>query len=265
MKSKKDNKINDEDYVLIFLSKQKNWLVKVESGKSFHTHRGLLNFDSIIGQEYGSTSITSLGEIMWILKPTIYDFVLKCRRLTQIVYPKDLGVIAARTGLSPGKIVVESGTGSGSLTMFAANLVKPSGHVYSFEIRPEFLKIAENNIIRAGLSKNVTIKLCDAKEGLNIIDADIALLDIGDPWTLVKPMWKSLKGSGNLAAISPTMNQVEKLTDELIETGFVDIESIEVIVRGLEARSGKTRPSMRMIGHTAYLTFARKSFKPDKD
>lgn len=265
MKLKKTNQINEEDYILIFLNKQKNWLVKVESGKSFHTHRGLLNFDSIIGQEYGSTIITSLGEVMWILKPTIYDFVLKCRRLTQIVYPKDLGVIAAMTGLSPGKIVVESGAGSGSLTMFAANLVKPSGHVYSFEIRPEFLKIAENNIIRAGLSEYVTIKLCDAKEGLDITDADIALLDIGDPWTLVKPMWKALKGSGNLVAISPTMNQVEKLTDELIETGFVDIESLEVIVRGLEARTGKTRPSMRMIGHTAYLTFARKALKTDKD
>jgi tRNA A58 N-methylase Trm61 len=183
------NLVKEGDYTLIFLNKRKNWLIKVERGKQFHTHRGIVDIDSIIGLEYGSPVSTSLNETMWVLKPTIQDFVMKSRRRTQVVYPKDLGVIAAWTGLSPGQIVVESGTGSGALTVFA------------------------------------------------------------------------LKGSGNLAAISPTMNQVEKLTIELLNQGFVEVETLEVIVRDIEAREGKTRPAMRMIGHTAYLTFARKALK----
>ena len=259
------NNVKEGDHIIIFLNKRKNWLVKAEQGKSFHTHRGLLNLDSIIGLEYGSSIYTSLGERMWILKPTIYDIILKSRRLTQIVYPKDLGTIAAWTGLSSGKTVVESGTGSGALTIFAANLVRPTGHVYSFEIRPEFMKIAEKNIALAGLQSIITLRMADAKEGLGITGADIALIDVGDPWTLVKPMWNALKGGGIVAAISPTMNQVEKLSNELLDCGFIDAESLEIILRNIEARSGKTRPAMRMVGHTAYLTFARKALRTDKD
>lgn len=252
------NLVKEEDYIIIFLNSRKNWLIKAKQGEKFHTHRGIISLDSIIGSEYGSPVSTTLGETMWILKPTVRDFILKGARRTQVVYPKDLGVIAAWTDISPGKIVVESGTGSGALTIFAANLVRPDGHVYSYEVRPEFLQVAEKNISRAGLSEYVTLKNMDAKEGLDVTDADIALIDVGDQWTLVEPMKNALKGGGRLAAVSPTMNQVEKLTSTLLGNGFVDVESLEVIVRGLEAREGMTRPAMRMIGHTAYLTFARK-------
>ncbi|MFQ6135223.1 MAG: tRNA (adenine-N1)-methyltransferase, partial [Nitrososphaerales archaeon] len=234
------NIIREGGYVLIFLNRRKNWLVKVERGERFHTHRGIVDLDSLVELKYGSPVSTSLGETMWILKPTVRDFVMKSRRRTQVVYPKDLGVIAAWTGLSSGQVVVESGTGSGALTIFAANLVRPDGHVYSYEVRPEFLKVAEKNIARAGLSRYVTLKQADAKEGLDVADADIGLIDVGDPWTLVDPMSRALKGGGSLAAISPTMNQVEKLTAELLKSGFIDVETLEVIVRDIEAREGMT-------------------------
>ncbi len=260
-----NNLIKEGDYILIFLNKSKNWLIKVKPGEQFHTHRGILNIDSFIGLEYGSPVSTSLSETMWILKPTIKDFVMKSRRRTQVVYPKDLGVISAWTGLSPGQTVVESGTGSGALTIFAANLVRPDGHVYSYELRPEFQKVAEKNITRVGLSSIITLKQADAKDGFDVVDADVGLIDVGDPWTLVEPMRRALKGGGRLAAISPTMNQVEKLTAELLNRGFIDIETVEVIVRNLEAREGMTRPAMRMVGHTAYLTFARRTLQTDKD
>ncbi|HEY4699580.1 MAG TPA: tRNA (adenine-N1)-methyltransferase [Nitrososphaerales archaeon] len=252
------NLIQEGDYVILYLSKQKQWLVKAKKGEMFHTHRGIIGIESIIGLEYGSSVTTTLNEKIWLLKPIIKDFILKSERKTQIIYPKDLGIIASWTGLSSGKIVVESGTGSGALTIFAASLVCPEGHVYSYEVRPEFKIIAERNIAKSGLSKYISLKLTDAKEGIDITGADIALIDVGDPWTLVEPMRKALKGSGSLAAVSPTMNQVEKLTIALQNTGFTNIENMEVIVRDLEAREGMTRPSMRMIGHTAYLTFARK-------
>ncbi len=253
--------IHEGDYILVFLSRRKNWLLKVEKGRQFHTHRGIIDLTSVIGLEPGSTVQTSLGETVYILKPVIKDLVLKSSRKTQVVYPKDLGAIAAWTGLSPGKIVVESGTGSGALTIFAANLVRPHGHVYSYDLRPEFQEVAKKNIERASLGEYITLKQGDAKQGLDVTGADIALVDVGDPWTLVKPMKNALKGSGTLAAVIPTMNQVEKMTAELLRQGFVDVESIELIAREIEAREGMTRPAMRMVGHTAYLTFARKSLK----
>ncbi|MFQ6011677.1 MAG: tRNA (adenine-N1)-methyltransferase, partial [Nitrososphaerales archaeon] len=177
----------------------------------------------------------------------------------QIVYPKDMGLIALKTGIGPGSKVVEAGAGSGALTMFLAHLVRPDGHVFTFEIRSEFLPIVERNLEKAGLSKYVTLKNLDAVEGLDVKSADVAIIDVGDPWSLVGPMNDALAGGGRIAALTPTMNQLERLVGELVRNNFKLIESMEVMVRGIEARPNKTRPEMRMIGHTAYITTARKA------
>ena len=256
--------IRRDQYVLIHLTSNKRWLVKVTSGFKIHTHKGYINMDSLIGLKYGSSVTSSLGVQFWALKPTVQDFILKGERRTQVVYPKDLGMIAAKTGISSGMVVVEAGTGSGALTTFLANLVKPGGRVYTYEIRPDFIEVAKRNVEKAGLTPYVTFNQKDVKEGFDIKDADVGIIDVGDPWTIVKPMWAALKGSGFLVSISPTINQVEKMVSELSKEGFIDIESLEVLVRGVEARVGMSRPSMRMIGHTAYLTFARKILPPDK-
>jgi tRNA (adenine57-N1/adenine58-N1)-methyltransferase len=252
------NAINDNDLVLLYLKPRKSWLVRIKKGDKAHTHAGFIEHDSIIGKEFGSAIESSVGRTFRLLKPTIADFLMRFSRPTQVVYPKDLGMIASWTGLSSGKIVVESGTGSGALTAFMANLVKPNGHVYTYEIREEFIASAKKNLQKVGLLDYVTITNKDAKEGVDVKDADVAIIDVGDPWTLVESFKNALKGSGMLAAISPTMNQAEKMTAELLDKGFVDVWSIELIARELEARVGMTRPSMRMIGHTAYITFARK-------
>jgi len=250
--------INDGDLVLLYLKPHKSWLVRIKKGDKAHTHAGFIEHNSMIGKELGSSIESSMGRTFRLLRPTLADFLMRFSRPTQVVYPKDLGMIAAWTGLSSGKIVVESGTGSGALTAFMANLVRPNGHVYTYEIREEFMEAAKKNLQKVGLLDYVTITNKDAKEGIDVKDADIAIIDVGDPWTLVEPFKNALKGAGMLAAISPTMNQAEKMTAELLDKGFVDVWSIELIARELEARVGMTRPSMRMIGHTAYITFARK-------
>lgn len=257
--------VKEGDNVLLFLNKKK-WLVRVtnKENRKFHTHLGYVNLSDLINKEYGSNIKTSTGEDLWILRPSITDLILKGERKTQVVYPKDTGMIIAITGISPGSRVVEAGTGSGALTTFIANLVRPNGQIFSYEIREEFINIARRNIEKAGLEKFVTLKLRDAKEGFDEDNIDTAIIDVGDPWTLVEPAHRSLKGGGILAAICPTMNQVEKLVDKLGNSGFISINSMEIIVRGLEARPNMTRPSMRMIGHTAYLTFARKILINDK-
>lgn len=246
------------DYALIYLKPGKTWLIKVDGDSDIHTHAGYINGNEILNKEYGSNVTSNTGREFVILRPTMADFLMKSSRPTQIVYPKDLGAIAVWVDFSPGKVVVEAGTGSGTITCLAANLVRPGGHVYSYEIRDDFVKAAMKNISKTGLSDYISLIHKDAREGIDQKNADIAIVDVGDPWTLIEPMKNSLRGAGMLVSISPTINQVEKVTIELVRQGFVEIESIELMLRRMEAREGKSRPSMRMIGHTAYLTFARK-------
>ncbi len=251
--------VRQNDYVLVFLDQRRNWLVKASKDGKLHTHQGIVELGALIGKPFGCRVESSLGTSFWALRPTIEDFLMKAERRTQVVYPKDLGFLAVKTGVSPGSVVVEVGTGSGVLTGFLANLVRPEGHVYTYEARPEFVKVAKKNLDKMGLMDYVTLTEKDAKEGLDVKDADVGIIDVGDPWMLVKPVSESLAPSAALAGISPTMNQVEKMAAELQSQGFVDVQSMELILRGLEARLGMTRPSMRMVGHTAYLTFARKT------
>lgn len=257
--SSKKRGFEEGEYALVYLDKKRRWLVKVAKGGKLHTHAGIVDLASLVGRPYGCSLESTLGNRLWALKPTMEDFLMKVERPTQVVYPKDLGLIVVKTGISSGSIVVEAGTGSGVLTGLMANLVRPDGHIYSFEARPEFLKVAKKNLEKMGLLQYVTLAEKDAKEGLDVKDADVGIVDVGDPWSLVKPFSESLAPSGVLAAVSPTMNQVEKLVAELLAQGFVDVESMELILRGLEARPNMTRPSMMMVGHTAYLTFARKT------
>jgi tRNA (adenine57-N1/adenine58-N1)-methyltransferase catalytic subunit len=252
-------KIVEGSYVLFFYQSTKNWLTKIEKTKKLHTHIGVIDFDEILELEYGSSIITSKQKKVYLIEPTIYDFVMKSDRKTQIVYPKDLGYIAIRTGLRSGSNVLEIGTGSASLTSFFASLVEPSGHVYTYDVNEEFMEIARKNLKKSGMEKNVSMFKHDImKQGLDLSDIDIAIIDLGDPWNVLQTVHDCLKGSGCVAIICPTMNQLEKTSKHMNEIGFTDIESSELMIRNIEAREGKTRPSMRMIGHTTYLLFGRK-------
>lgn len=251
--------IEDGAYVLFFYHASKNWLTRIEKNKKLHTHIGIIDFDSILGLEYGSSVITSKQKKVYLMLPTIFDFVMKSDRKTQIVYPKDLGYIAIRTGLKSGCNVLEIGTGSASLTTFFASLVGPSGHVFTYDINEEFMEIARKNLKKSGMENYVSMFKQDIMtEGLERADIDIAIIDLGDPWNVLQIVHKCLKNSGSVAVICPTMNQLEKTSKHMNEVGFIDIESTEIMIRNIEAREGKTRPSMRMIGHTTYLIFGRK-------
>ena len=251
-------KIEEGSFVLLFHMPRKKWLTKVTCDKKLHTHLGIVDVSTTIGMEYGSAVRTTEGKLIFLMEPTIHDFIMKSQRKTQIVYPKDFGYIAARTGIRNGSKIVEVGTGSGALTTFMASIVKPDGHIYSFDVNSEFLEIAKNNLEKAGMFKYVTIHQHDPHQGIDVRDADVATVDLGDPWTVVDQVYSALKGSGAFVAICPTMNQIEKTATELKRSGYADIECVELMIRNIEAREGMTRPSMRMIGHTTYLVFARK-------
>ena len=256
------DKIKQNSPVLFYFNNSKKWLVKVSKKESLHTHIGVIKHSDAIGKEYGSRLVTNKDKYVYLLKPTMYDYVMKIQHGTQIVYPKDLGYIVARAGIESGQKILEIGTGSGSLTSFVAGIVKPRGHVYTFDVDEKFMKIAEKNIEKAGVSKYVTLHNLDLKiaKKMPLNDMDVALVDLGDPWAVIPQVRKMLKGSGSIFAICPTMNQLEKLTMTLVENEFTDIESTEHILRTIEAREGKTRHSFQGIGHTTYLCFARKAF-----
>ncbi|NIM25966.1 MAG: methyltransferase domain-containing protein [Nitrosopumilaceae archaeon] len=255
-------KIKNNSPVLFYFNPSKKWLVKISKKEQLHTHIGVLKHADAIGKEYGSKLVTNKDKYVYLLKPTMYDYIMKIQHGTQIVYPKDLGYIVARAGIQNGQKIVEIGTGSASLTSFIASIVKPRGHVYTFDVDENFMKIAAKNLKKAGVEKYVTQQKLDIKatKKIPVTDADVVLIDLGDPWTVIPQVRKMLKGSGAIFAICPTMNQLEKLTMALIENEFTDIESTEHILRTIDAREGKTRHSFQGIGHTTYLCFARKAF-----
>jgi len=242
------------------LNNRKSFLVKVKK-EIFHTHRGYINLEELIGEFFGKRVRTQLGTEFIILKPTIFDHVRKMGHATQIVYPEDAALIVRYAGIGPGSRVVEAGTGSGALTSVLAHFVKPTGCVYSYDLRSEFREKAEKNILRTGLIEWVVLKTSDIISGIEETDIDSIVLDMATPWLVVENAFNALKGSGCLVSFSPTIEQVIQLVEALEKSGFVNIETVESIVRRIKVKKGETRPETLMIGHTGYLTHARKAEK----
>jgi tRNA (adenine57-N1/adenine58-N1)-methyltransferase len=255
-------KIAENDYVLLSLGPRKTYLVKVEQGKSFHTHKGFIKFDDLIGKEYGIVVPSSLGFEFAALKPLLRDLIMKSARQTQINYPKDIALMVMFSGIGPGSRVVEAGTGTGALTTALAHYVKPDGRVYTYEIREEFQKTAEKNLRRANLNDFVEFKSEDVTVGIDENDVDAVVLDLAVPWLVVPHARRALKPCGTMVSFSPTIDQVVKTVEALKEKSFIDMETVECLLRGMQVERGKTRPQTLMTGHTGYITFARKAAKP---
>jgi len=251
--------INEGDDVLLYLNRKRTYLVKVEKGKSFHTHKGFLQLDQIVGKPFGTRILSNTGTEFIVLKPQLSDFIFKSQRKTQITYPKDVALIVMFSGIGPGSRVVEGGTGTGALTTALAHYVKPDGRVYSYEIRPEFTQTALKNLKRANLLNYVELKNKDITQGIDETDADAVVLDLATPWLVIPHAYSTLSGSGTLVSFSPTIDQVVKTVEALQQNNFTDIETIECIMRRMQTERGKTHPETLMTGHTGYVTFARKA------
>lgn len=261
MKELKGTTISEGDNILLSLSQRKNYLIRVESGKNFHTHKGFIKLDELIGKEFGSIVTSSLGFQFVALRPFLRDFIMKSARQTQIMYPKDIALIVMFSGIGPGSRVVEAGTGTGAMTTALAHYVGPDGKVYSYEIRGEFLKTAEKNLRRSNLLNYVELKNGDITIGIEEENVDAVILDLAVPWLVVPHAYKALVPCGTLVSFSPTIDQVLRTVEALKENSFVDIETIECLMRGMQIEVGKTRPQTLMTAHSGYITSARKALK----
>ena len=255
--------IRGGDHVLLYLDRKRTYLVKIEKGGSFHTHKGFVEFDNLIGEEYGSRVSSSLGTEFVVLKPLLRDYIFKSMRKTQIIYPKDIALMVMFSGISCGSRVVEAGTGTGALTTALAHHVKPKGCVYSYEIREEFLKVAQKNLTRAGLIDFVELKNKDVTAGIDESDVNAVILDLATPWLVVPHAYAALKPCSTIVSFSPTIDQIVKTVEALKENTFVDIRTVECLMREMRVERGKTRPQTLMTGHTGYITFARKAVKTE--
>jgi len=253
--------IQDGDYVLIYLDARRTYMIKIQAGQTFHTHKGYLKLDNLINKEFGEPIKSSLGVTFTTLKPSLTDYMMKSGRNTQIVYPKDAALIVMFSGIGPGSRVVESGTGTGALTTALAHYVGSTGKVYTYELRNEFQKNAAKNLQRSKLIENVEMKSGDVTMGIDERDLDSVILDLAVPWLVVPHAYEALKPSGSIVSFSPTIDQVVRTTEALRENGFVFIETIECLMRSMQVERGKTRPNTMMTGHTGYITHARKILK----
>jgi tRNA (adenine57-N1/adenine58-N1)-methyltransferase len=250
------------EVVLFILARNRRFLVCLEPGKLQHTHEGVIRHDQVIGQVPGSTLQTHLGHPLLALRPSLYEVLMSLRRVSQIVYPKDIGYILLKLNAGPGSRIVECGTGSGVLTTAFAHAIGSSGHVHSYEQREEMLAVAARNLANVGLSGRVELKQRDAADGFDERDADALFLDVREPWLYLSQVWEALAPGGFFGAIVPTTNQVSDLIAGLEGARFGDIEVCEIMLRSYKPVAARLRPTDRMVAHTGFLIFARRLEAP---
>ncbi len=260
------DRIGEGTEVVVYIDRRRKWVVKIEKGKVFGSDRGVARHDDIIGKPFGSSIELSAGFRAYLFKPLLIDYLEKgFARKTQVLYPKDMGLIVLLLGVGPGSRVLEAGIGSGFMTAVLANIVRPSGKVYAYEVREEFAKVAMRNLERIGLDKFVEIRIRDIKLGVDEKDLDAALLDMPDPWDALRVVHEALKPSAPIVFFLPTASQVDKLLTKLHEFGgFKDIRVLETMLREYRPVPGALRPETTMVGHTGYIVFARKILKEER-
>jgi len=245
------------DLVLLISDDRKRFLIQLQAGGEWHTHRGLLQHDEIIGTSLGRTVRTHSGNAFLALEPSIYDIIKQIKRVTQIVFPTDAAHIAMRLNCHSGTRIVEAGTGSGALTVMLARAVMPDGIVHTYEERAKMANLARRNVERVGLLDYVDFKVRDIAAGFDEREVDACFLDLRPPWEYLAHVRAALKPGGFFGSIVPTANQVSELLAALEAHGFVEIAVEELLLRSYKPIAARLRPTDRMIAHTGYLVFAR--------
>jgi tRNA (adenine57-N1/adenine58-N1)-methyltransferase len=245
------------EQVLLIDTKKRRYLLTLTAGKEFHSHSGTVGHDAVIGADEGTAFRSSHGMTYIAIRPTLADFILKMPRGAQVIYPKDLGPILLLADIFPGARVLESGVGSGALSM---TLLRAGADIVGYELREDFAARAAKNVagfLGDEVQSRYRVEHRDCYEGIDETDLDRIVLDLPEPWQVVKHAARALHPGGILLAYTPQITQAAELRETLVESDFGMAETIEVLQRGWHIEGQSVRPDHRMVAHTGFLTHAR--------
>lgn len=235
-----------------------------EQGKKFfarnldedlHTQHGFVKKEDLKKAKEGDILKSNTDKEFFIFSPSFIDLYRKIKRDAQIIPLKDIGLIIAETGISREIRVLDAGSGSGALACFLAAIAK---EVITYEIREDFIEIVKSNIEFLGL-KNVKVKNIDIYNNVDDKDIDVIILDLPEPWKALENCAKALKAGGFLVSYSPSVPQVADFVNAVRKNkDFVYLKTSEIAEREWEVEERRVRPKSKGIGHSGFLSFARK-------
>lgn len=234
--------------------------ITLQQGKQFHTHKGILDHDALIGGPEGVTVV--IGSTTYLaLRPLMADYVLSMPRGAQVVYPKDSANIVGMADIFPGARVVEAGVGSGALSMSLLRAVGEEGRLSSYERRADFAAIARNNVERffGGPHPAWTITVGSLQDSLVDTEVDRVVLDMLAPWECLDAVSKALVPGGVLCCYVATTTQLSTTVEAMRDHGtFTEPAAWETLARGWHVEGLAVRPQHRMVGHTGFLCTTRR-------
>lgn len=247
------------DRVQLTDPKGRHYTLVLEEGGQYHTHRGALNHDDLIGSPEGSV-VTSVGGTSFLaLRPLLPDYVLSMPRGAQVIYPKDAAQIVMWGDIFPGARVLEAGAGSGALTCSLLRAVGESGSVMSYEIRDDHAEHALRNVVQffGEQPENWTLTVADLATHKGEVDR--VVLDMLAPWEMLDVVKESLIPGGVLVVYVATVTQLSRITEALREQQcWTEPQSWETLQRPWHVVGLAVRPDHRMVAHTAFLLTARR-------
>ena len=232
----------------------------LDIGKRFESHIGNVAHEDIVGQSEGSWITTNKGHFLLAFRPTKAEYTVNMKRIATVVYPKDIGIILSYANVYPGAKVLEAGSGSGALTIALSDAVGSIGSVISYDVREDMSKLAQSNLETvAEFPQNVSFKVGNLQEEDLESDFDSAVLDMPEPWHCIENVSNSLKLGGVLLTFLPTIMQVSDLVESLRKSGkYALIATREIMERPWQIEGRSVRPMHRMVGHTGFITTARR-------
>ncbi len=257
--SDEDRPLRAGEDVFLVDRKGREYLRKLNAGKTIHLRSGNLAMDDIIGLPDATMAVNSGGEEFLVLRPTYASLIPHLPRKAQVIYPKDVGLILLWGDIHPGARVLEVGTGPGALTIALLRAVGPAGHVYSYELREDFAEMARGNVERFfGPAQHWTLRLADIADGIVDRHLDRIIIDLPEPWRLLPEAWRALRPGAVLVAYVPTVLQMKHFVDRARLCGFAAVEALESMLRNWHVEGASIRPEHRMVAHTGFVITARR-------
>ena len=254
------NPLRAGELVLLVDRNGKHYLTRLTEGGEYVFHHGAVRHADLLGQEEGVLVQTSRGSLVWAYRPRLQDYLMEVPRQSTILYPKDIAFLLMWADIFPGARVFEAGVGTGALATALLRAIGPSGALVSYELRADMVEHARRTVEGYhGPCSNWTVRCRDAYEGIDDGPFDRVVLDLPQPWRVATHAAGVMVPGGLICSYVPNVTQVAESVQAYRTTGlFAEIETYECSFRAWEFKGPVARPMHAMIGHTGFLTFARR-------